>query len=52
MARAGVFQSAFHPDPLMLARNEGRREYGLQMLETVMQVKPEAFVKMQQESST
>lgn len=50
LARAGVFRLSFDPDPRITAFNEGRRSYGLQLMDDLLRVTPSLYDEMIQEN--
>ncbi len=47
----GVFHETFSTDALRMARSEGRRSVGLELLADVMSHAPTSYVKMMEEAS-
>ena len=50
LASCGVFHSSFSTEALVMAKKEGRREVGLQLLDDVMTHTPLAYPKMMEEA--
>ncbi|MDR1351522.1 MAG: hypothetical protein LBJ59_12250 [Zoogloeaceae bacterium] len=50
LERAGVLRSSFATDPLIMAFNEGRRDYGNYVFSVVNAVCPEFYRLMQEEA--
>lgn len=51
LGACGVFHSSFSSDALVMAKKEGRREFGLQILDDVVTHTPLAYAKMMEEST-
>ncbi len=52
LERAGIFQPNGHEEAISMARVEGRRENGIELLTDVMRAKPVLFGQMQQEHAS
>lgn len=50
LSEAGLFNPVFDTNALSMAFKEGRRNYGLKVLDAVMRIAPEAYQRMQEES--
>lgn len=46
-----IFSPSFSPDPYLTAYNEGRRSYGLSLLELLNIEAPETYLQMQKENA-
>ena len=51
LSQSGVFQPVFHPTAMVMAFQEGKRNYGLQVLATVNKHCPELYPTMMKEST-
>ena len=51
LEESGVFRSSFHPTAMQMAFNEGRRNYGAQVLALVHLHAPELYARMTKENA-
>ena len=49
LARAGIGQSSFNTNALSMAFNEGRRQQGVALFDTIMAICPEHYTTMLEE---
>jgi hypothetical protein len=51
LARRNVFKTAFHPEALIFAHNEGLRSAGVALMHLIIETDPAAWILMQQEAA-
>ncbi len=51
LSTCGVFRETFSSDPLRMARGEGRRSVGLELMADIMAHSPASYSKMMEEAS-
>lgn len=52
LSRSGIFRANGHEDAIGMARTEGRRENGIELLNDIMSAKASLFGQMQQEHAS
>jgi hypothetical protein len=50
LSTCGVYHETFSTDALRMARGEGRRSVGLELLADIMEHSPASYVKMMEEA--